>query len=263
MFKRVCVLLPLLAMVFSMALCSVCAAESYELLPQNAFWQGTSEGNGYVMVEESGEAFLFYSFVPDAKPSAKTVYNAPITVETEGRSLVYNVSVTGGSCVVELLMADKNGETVTLPLGEVLGKGAVMEKGIYKGALPLGELTADKQAVFLGIRVQIMGCELKIKALDVMSDEDVPADVSEVESSAEPAPEESAESTAESEESEEERSLTPEESKDAIFVSRENVSFTEAETTATTLFVTSLSCLGFLVAIAIGISLFRRSRPYS
>ncbi len=260
MFKRLRILPGLVVLLLCIGAFTTTAADVHELLPRNAFWQGTPDGGAYVMLEESGESFLFYTFDSKKIPSTQAMYSQPVVISTADHSLVYHFTVKEGSCAIQLLLEGKNGETVALSLSNVLGMGEAFESGVHKGALPLSQLCSEKEAVFLGLRVEIMGSKLQIFDLEAMADKDVPEDVSENQSSADPLPPES-EGSIPAEESE--KSLTPEESRDAIFVSKDEVSFSETTNAATTMFVTTLSIAGIIIAVAIGISLFRRTRPYS
>lgn len=262
--RRIVLLLLLLSLLFLTGVYSASAAEIGELLPQKAFWRGTSDGNAAVLLEESEKGFLFYSFVPEKNPSTKTVYKNSLTVPVADHRLVYHIAVQEGGCDVRFLLSDGEGGTVERSLGEAMGKGAVLTKGTYKGALELSKLAEEEALIFTGIIVRLHGkSRVQIVALETMHADNLPEDVSEIESS-----EEESLAVSEEESSEEsESTLSREESRGTvsrdIFVSREDVSFTPAETAATTMFMTGLALLGSFLALFIGVTLFKRTRPHS
>lgn len=253
--RRILLVLLLFSLLTWAGVCSAFAAEVGELLPQKAFWRGTSDGSAVVLLEESEGGFLFYSFVPEKNPSTKTTYPQPLRVAVEEQMLVYHLRVEEGGCDIRFFLAD--GKEISL--GEALGKGPSLGKGVYKGALELSSLTNGGELVFTGISVKLLGrSRVQVLALETMHAEDLPEDVSEVESSEEESAPESEEPVS---------VLSAEESRGTvsrdIFVSREEVSFTPVETAATTLFMTGLALAGFFLALFIGMTLYRRSRPHS
>jgi len=251
-------LLLVLAVLLAASFCpqAVLAAETYELLPRRAFWRGTSHGGSYVMVEEDLDSFLFYSSGKEGKPHTQVLYEAPVTVKAEGNSLVYHVKVLRGSCRIELLTQGAEGETLTLPWE------SDMAAGTHKGAIPLEELTKNDSLTFLGIRVHtIEGGKAEILALDVMARGEVPPYIFEEESSEEPSlPEESSEEEESVAPPSEEETFDPERSRDAVFVSREEVEFTPMENAITLVLMTTVSLLALFLTAMIGISLYRRTR---
>lgn len=266
MLKRICLLFAI-AVLFSATICpqyALAESETLELLPEKAFWRGSPDGGAFVMLEENNGTFLFYSFVPDKKPSTQTYYDTPASIKQEGHSLVYYFTVEDGGCAVELLLTDANGDRVTVSLGKALHGEDQLTEGIYKGALPLNALYAGEELLFTGIRIEIHGGKLKVMVLDVMQDGDIPADVSEIESSEEPsAP---AESEEESREESRETSSAPESEneasyRDSVFLPKDKTSLSKEEAALTAFLVTGISSVGLLLVVWFSYSLFRRSRP--
>lgn len=255
--KRICLLLIAALLLIFAAAGSVSASEPSQLLPPLAFWLGKDDNGKMVTIEEYDDIFLFYGSTKGTRPYTQTLYREALSVPQEGYSLVYHFTVEKGACRIDLIYDSINGTEQTLPLGELLAparqKGD-MGQGIYKGAIPAEELIPEgERGVFKGIRVySIDGGILEIFRLELMSNQEVPPDVSEIESSSEePSKEESSEES--SDETTPVESTPEESSRGSIFLSRAEESLSPEDSKKTAYLVTlivgiSMAFTGFFAA---------------
>ncbi len=286
--KRTLILALTLVSVLLLFVLPAGAAESYKLIPSDAYWTNTDNGGASVVVQETDGIYVFSGSLSGTWPCTETWYVAsPIIAELDSYSLVYDFTVESGDTNINFFFDDGNGgsvgyticNTALNPTNYDTGSGDLKE-GVYQGALKLSDFVEsaklwngeafptaaiiDGCLRFIGIQVySVNGAKITVNAMEIVHNDDVVAAPPSEEPSEEPesSENESAVSAEESESVSEEETQAPSDVQDS---SHDEVSASsEAEQDGkdtTPIFVTIIAVAAILIFIGIAVILMKKKR---